>query len=119
MKILLSLVCCILLFSCAVPGPNGETVYSLDLGPDSCVEAQQFAKSGNAAINYMKQIEASGEISTVKLVEISQEIYLLNGQAAQACRFFSKGQISFEQYQSEMKEVRSLMLELTKKLPQA
>ncbi len=107
----------VLLCSCAVPGPNGETVYSLDFGSDSCSEAKQFVRGGNVTVSYAKDIKAEGMISSTELIEISQEVFLLNGQASQACRFFSKGQISFNQYQAEMKEVRSSLLALTRSIP--
>ena len=112
MKIASLSLSAILLVACAGPGPDGRTVWVLNLAPSPCVESQQTAKSAEATFKKAADLELTGKLTSTEIVKIRDTIFLLHGQSQQACDFFNRGRINFEQYKGEMQEVRGGMLRI-------
>lgn len=102
----------LVLGGCAGPGQDGKTVWVLNLAPSPCVESQQTAKSAETTFKQAADLEITGKLTSTELVKIRDTIYLLHGQSQQACDFFNRGRINFDQYKGEMREVREGMLKV-------
>ena len=101
-----------MLLACAGPGPDGRTVWVLNLAPSPCVESQQTAKSAEATFKNAAALELTGKLTSTELVKIRDTIFVLHNQSQQACDFFNRARINFDQYKGEMREVREGMLKI-------
>ena len=101
-----------LLIGCAGPGPTDETVWVLNLAPSPCEAAEQYTKNPQITGNYEDKVEVKGSTTTQQLVEYRDQVALLQNQSKAACDLLNRGRITFEQYQSETREVRAELAKL-------
>ena len=79
----------VLLSGCAGPGPTGK---------------------------YKDEVEVKAGTTAQKMVEYRDQVALLQNQSKAACDMLKSGQITFEQYQSEVREVRTQLTQLRSKV---
>lgn len=101
---------------CAGPGPNGESVWVINLAPSPCEAAKQYTTNTEITAKYKDEIDLTGKTSKQKLVEYQDQVALLQNQSKAACDMLNRGRITFDQYQSEMREVRSQLEKMRSKV---
>ncbi len=94
------------LTSCVGVGPTGERVVVINLAPSPCKAAEQYARTGEVS-GEKADVKVKAGITAQELVKYRDRVALLEKQSAQACDLFNRGRTTFDQYQSEMRDVRT------------
>lgn len=103
------------LCGCVGPGPNpGETAVVFNLAPSPCIGVEQYAEKIGSSAAYKDLVKAEADVEPQKLVDYEAKLALLQNQSQQACDLFNRGRINWDQYQSEMKDVRETLKEIAR-----
>lgn len=101
-----------LLSGCVGVGPDGKRVVVVNLAPSPCIGVEQYADKIGAKATYEQLVSAEGTVEPQELVDYQETFALLQNQSKQACDLFNRGRIDWNQYQSEMQEVRAALKEI-------
>ena len=106
-KVLSTAILLTVLFGCVGIGPEGERVVVVNFAPSPCNGAEQYARKVGAEVTY-EELIAETTITPNVMVDYEAELAILQNQSKQACDLFNRGRTTWDQYQSEMREVREV-----------
>ena len=84
-----------------------------------CDGYEQSKSSVEALIKYAQELEIQGKITRDKLIDVDQEAGLYSQKLTSACRFFTAGDINFQQYQEAVERADNAYRLIRESLPKA